>query len=301
MQRQLGIIATLVVLVAGIVGLQAVHDRAPALQLADASTQSRLYVQSPETMTHIVLSYRPLAADIYWIRAVQYFGGTRLSKDPHKNFNLLYPLLDIATTLDPFFRGAYRLGAIFLAEPPPGGPGRSDQAIALLEKGLAQQPGTWEYAQDIGFVYYWSRHDYSAAASWFRRGAAMPGGPKWLEAVAASTLAKGGNRASSRRLWQEMLKSDADWMRRNAAYHLSQLDAIDQIDALQQAVSVYRQRTGALPRSWDDMRRVGIVRGVPRDPHGFPYQLDSEAGTVTLDTSSSLNPLPTERPRPPVR
>ena len=31
---------------------------------------------------------------------------------------------------------AYQFGALFLAEQPPGGPGRPDLAIALLEKGL---------------------------------------------------------------------------------------------------------------------------------------------------------------------
>ena len=299
--RVLPVVATLVLLIGAVVGLQAAHDRVQALQLTGQSTESVLYVASPEVMKRAVLSYRPLAADIYWIRAVQYFGGTRLSRDPHKNFDLLYPLLDIATTLDPFFKGAYRLGAIFLAEPPPGGPGRSDQAIALLQKGLKQQPDSWEYAQDIGFVYYWSRHDYPAAAEWFRRGGAMPGGPTWLDAVAATTLAKGGNRADSRRLWQEMLKSDADWMRSNAAFHLSQLDALDDIDALEHQVQVYEQRTGMRPRSWEDLGRAGLLRALPRDPEGNPYRLDPATAMVTLDPMSRLNPLPVLQPPPPVR
>ena len=72
---------------------------------------------------------------------------------------------------DPQFNTAYRFGAIFLAEPYPGGAGRPDLAIALLQKGLAARPDKWEYMEDIGFVHYWWRHDYEAAAQWFQRAA----------------------------------------------------------------------------------------------------------------------------------
>jgi hypothetical protein len=88
-----------------------------------------------------------------------------------------------------------------------------------------------------------------------------------------------------------MLKSDAEWMRRNAANHLSQLDALDQIDALEHQVRVYQQRVGTLPQSWADLGRVGLLRSIPRDPQGFPYRLNPDTGAVTLDEASGLNPL----------
>ena len=86
---------------------------------------------------------RRAAADVYWIRAIQHYGGDRLSEDRRDSdaSSCCYPLLDLTTTLDPYFNIAYRFGAIFLAERPPGGPGRSDQAEQLLQKGIAAQPG----------------------------------------------------------------------------------------------------------------------------------------------------------------
>ena len=59
-------------------------------------------------------------------------------RPPRPDYPLLYPLLDLTTTLDPVFNIAYRFGSIFLAEPYPGGAGRPDLAITLLEKGLAR-------------------------------------------------------------------------------------------------------------------------------------------------------------------
>ena len=114
------------------------------------------------------LGFDALVADLYWIRAVVYFGRQRLSKIADKNYDLLYPLLDLVTTLDPRFTVAYRFGAIFLSEPPPDGPGRPDLAVELLERG-SSAPERWEYLHDIGFVYYWSYRDYAAAAEWLER------------------------------------------------------------------------------------------------------------------------------------
>ena len=130
-----------------------------------------------------------LLADLYWLRTVQHYGTTKLSTDPNKKYDLLYPLLDLTTTLDPRFNVAYRFGAIFLAEPFPGGPGRPDQAIELLEKGLRAQPQKWEFARDVGFIYYWWLQQYDDAAEWFKRASLLPGAPNWLAPVAAVTLA----------------------------------------------------------------------------------------------------------------
>ena len=86
-------------------------------------------------------------------------------------------MLDLVTTLDPRFTVAYRFGAIFLTEAYPSGPGRPDLAIALLERGIAQDGGRWEYMHDIGFIYYWWLKDYQEAAEWFDRAGKAPGAP----------------------------------------------------------------------------------------------------------------------------
>src|SRR5262245_49833639 len=186
----------IVALLAAVVGLQAARERREPLPTTSAD--NILYVQSAAVLERAALSYDTLLADVYWLRTVQHYGRTKLSNDPNKKYDLLFPLLDLTTSLDPRFNVAYRFGAIFLAEPPPGGPGRPDLGIALLQKGLREQPTKWEFAGDIGFVYYWWLQDYPRAAEWFKRASAMPGAPEWLAPVAAVTLAQGGSRSSSR-------------------------------------------------------------------------------------------------------
>lgn len=284
---------TIAALLLAVVGLQALHERRGPMGLPPGVSGNVLYVRSPEIMKRAALSYDALVADVYWIRTVQHYGQTKLSGAADKQYDLLYPLLDMTTSLDPRFDLAYRFGAIFLAEKHPAGAGRPDQAIALLEKGLAAQPEKWQLVQDIGFVHYWWLQDYPAAAAWFTRAADMRGAPNWLRAMAAVTLAQGGSRESSRRLWQEVAKTaEADWLRAQARYRLSQLDAMDQITALEGIVKLYEQRTGLPARSWLDLDRAGYLRGTPVDPERHPYQLNVPGGTVTLDPASPLNPLP---------
>ncbi len=282
---------TIALLMAAVIGLQAARERSGDLRQVE--NPGLLYVRSTEAMNRLALSYNSLLADIYWIRAVQHYGSTKLSTNPDKQYNLLYPLLDLTTSLDPRFNIAYQFGAIFLSELPPRGPGRHDLAIALLEKGLRAQPARWQFAQLIGFIHYWWREDYTEAAAWFRRAAEFPDAPLWLETLAAATLAEGGRRESSRMLWQQIAEEATDgWFRSEAERRLQQLDAMDHLDRLGSLVRAFAERYGSMPRAWSDLVRAHYLQGIPVDPTGVPYIL--EPGRVTLSPESSLAPLPDE-------
>jgi hypothetical protein len=224
-----------------------------------------------------------------------YFGGQRRSEHANKNFDQLYPLLDLVTSLDPHFRIAYRFGSLFLAEPFPGGAGRPDQAIQLLQKGLAQEPLRWEYAQDIGFVYYWWQRDFQRAAEWFQRAGEIPGGAEWLAPLAAVTLAEGGNRDSSRQLWINLRdNSDHAWIKTTAEHRLAQLDAMDTIDQLNAISAQFTKSRGRPAANWGELVTAMRWRGVPLDSGGTPFTLDPATGRVGLANTSSLWPLPDE-------
>jgi hypothetical protein len=293
----------LVALMATAVALQTARDTAFPLQMAAGRF---LVIRSGAVLQKVALSYRALLADVYWVRAIQHYGGTRRSIDPKKTYALLYPLLDLTTTLDPLFGIAYRFGAIFLAEPHPGGAGRPDLALTLLEKGMRAHPGTWQYQQDAGFVCYWWVRDYKTAAEWFRRASQVPGAPWWLESLAAVTLAQGGDRRGSRLLWEQLAKTaDNAWLRNEATRRLVQLDALGQIDRLEGLIAECARRTGRRPGTWSDLVREGLLTGTPLDPAGTPYLLDAGSGSVTVSNQSILWPLPIEargsRPNPDLR
>jgi hypothetical protein len=291
-----GIAVLAAALAAGAARVQAVRDaRYPPRE----SDRELLYLQSGNAVRRLAGPYTSLAADAYWIRSIQYYGRRklRLAASPGASsdrYELLHPLLDLTTTLDPRFSIAYRFGSVFLSEPYPGGAGRPDLAVALLEKGLRAQPDKWEYMQDIGFVHYWYGHDYRAAAQAFQKASEVTGAPWWLRSLAATTLASGGDRRSSKLMWEAIRQSaEIDWLRRDAERRLLQLRALDEIDALQRAVDGYTRRAGQPPSDWNALVRAGILRGVPLEPGGAPYELDP-GGRVRLPPTSPFYPLPAE-------
>jgi hypothetical protein len=274
----------------GAVALHAAEDRWPAPKV---DRPGLLYLRSPAVAKRMVLDYAGVAADLYWIRALQYFGAERLSPPEHRrDYSLLYPMLDLTTTLDPHFSIAYRFGAIFLGEEYPSGPGRPDLAIALLQKGIAVQPGRWQYLMDLGFVYYWHMHDYKAAAATFQRAFAIPGAPSWLRPLAAVTLAEGGHRDASRALWQQLAQSDEPWLRDSAKLRLVQLDAMDVIESLSARVQSFRAAHAAAAVTWEQLVAARLLPGIPLDSSGTPFVLDPSTGAITVAPTSKLFPLP---------
>jgi hypothetical protein len=313
--RITAIVALAAVLLAGAAELQALRER--RYPPATDEVEEIVYLQAGTIARRLAGAYSSLAADLYWIRAIQHYGATKLrltdmqrlapepppliAAPPDEYYRLLYPLLDLTTTLDPRFNIAYRFGSVFLAEAYPRGPGRPDLAITLLQKGLAVRSDKWEYMEDIGFVHYWYRHDFRSAAEWFHRASEVPGAPWWLQSLAATTLAQGGDRRSSRAMWEAIRGSaEIDWLRRDAERRLTQLQALDDMDELQRRVDAFTRRTGQPPVSWVVLVRTGDLRGMPTDPTRTPYELTG--GHVRLSESSPLWPLPVEpkgSPTPP--
>jgi hypothetical protein len=252
------------------------------------------WIQSPGLMRRLAVGFNAIWADVYWIRAVQYYGDTRLSVEEKKNYDQLYPLLDITTSLDPRFNIAYRFGSILLSEGYPNGPGNTEQALTLLQKGIREMPNKWQYYHDAGFVEYWWRRDPQAAAGWFLKASKLPGSPVWLQPLAASVLAEHGERDASRALWLQLKDTaDHDWIRKAAVRGLMQLDAEAHIELLEPFVHKFFDVYGRFPKGWQEMTGgpVRWLRNLPRDPAGYLYDLDPVSGSITVARDSPLFPL----------
>src|SRR3954468_10717231 len=167
-----------------------------------------LFIPSAKALKKMSLGYNGLLADIYWTRAVQYFGSHHVAQA--KEFDLLNPLLDIAVSLDPKLKPAYKFGSVFLAQKPPQGAGRPDLAVQLAERGIQAYPDDWNFYFNLGFIHYMERHDYIAAAEAFERGSHVPHAHPFLKVLAANMRQHGGDRETARFLWQNVYDTNTD-------------------------------------------------------------------------------------------
>ena len=277
------------VLLVGLVGgyvLVGVQHRVDATLAEFASGGQLLYLSSPEWVKRLAMGYDGLLACLYWTRAVQHYGRQHMGTV--RQYPLLYPLLDITTTLDPELKIAYRFGAIFLSEPPPHGAGRADQAITLIQKGIRHNPDYWYFWYDLGFLYYRGLKDYPRAAAAFAAGAKNPQAGPWMKVMAARIAAEGGDRRWAMFLWNELYKStDNPYIRKNARDHIYGLQADFDIEFLEALLARYQRTTGQPAASFEPLVAAGVLRGLPLDPAGFPYRLGAD-GRVRLDPQSPI-------------
>jgi tetratricopeptide (TPR) repeat protein len=239
-----------------------------------ATLDEVLYLNSPKWVKRLSLGYSGLLADIYWTRAVQYFGGKHV-RAAAKDYRLLYPLLEITTELDPKLIVAYQFGANFLGPKPPEGAGQPDQAVALVEHGIRNNPDNWKLYYELGFIYYYMESkNYAKAAESFERGTKVPNAHPFLRVLAAQMAQHAGEIQTSRMLWQTAYATTQDPMvRNNATAHLRALQVDEDITGLEKLVAAYREKTGRLPSSMNALIGAGLLQGVPADPNGKPYKL----------------------------
>jgi tetratricopeptide (TPR) repeat protein len=260
-----------------------------------ATLEDVLYLPSGKTVKKLSLGYSSLLANIYWTRAVQYFGSRHLNSSSH--YELLEPLLEITTDLDPQLIVAYETGSIFLSQRVPEGAGQPDKAAALVEKGIRANPTYWRLYFTLGFIHYVDRHDYKAAQEAFQKGSEVPGALPWMKIMAARMAEKAYDPSTATYLWKTIFETTHDpTIKESAAKHLLSLRADSEMDELERRAQAYYERFKVYPEEWSDLVRAGLLRGIPVDPNGVPYKLRLD-GTVQVEDPKQLPYLERHGPK----
>jgi tetratricopeptide (TPR) repeat protein len=274
------------VLVAGFAGVWQLQKRIDADQRVARVEQDELAVRSGSLVKRMSLEYAPLMGAIYWTRAVQYYGLKHQVHD--NNLELLWPLLDIATTLDPQLLPAYRFGSTFLSDSAPRGAGRPDLAARLLQRGIKANPEEWRLYQDLGNVYYFDAKDYQKASAAFEEGSKNPKAMFWMKAMAAKIAEEGDSPETSYFLWGQVYESTKDAaVKKNAEEHLKLTKVELDLKEINRIADEYEKQTGRRATRIGELMHAGLIKGVARDPEGYPYVL-GEGGKAELNLDSPM-------------
>jgi len=276
----------LVLLVLGFAGVWHLQNHIDVQRAALHQDRDELVLRSGKLVRAMSLEYAPLMADFYWTRVVQYYGDKRAHHDP--NYELLSPLLDLTTTLDPNLLVAYRFGSTFLSEPSPRGAGHPEQGIALLERGIQANPDYWRFYEDLGFIYYFELKDYTKASEAFEEGSKQPDAQIWMKVMAAKIAAEGESLSTSVFLWNEVLQTANDpQIKENALMHLGLLRVLEDCKQLDALADEFQKRTGRRPTRMGELVQAGLLPRVPADPMGYAYVFGPD-GKAALNLDSPL-------------
>ena len=268
--------------------------------LAAQFPEEPLYLNGP-AMKRLTLAFNGVAADWYWMRSLQYVGRKIIKyEDAHAgNFDLhdlssldlrlLPSLLRMATTLDPQFLEPYYYGALILPDVNP------DEAISLLNYGIAANPDKWRLHQHLGYI-YWQRGDYHQASDVYAAGAKIASAPPWMLAMSARMKAEGGAGQAAREMYAHLSEASDDLnVKRMVEKQLMRLDSLEERHRILHVLSDYTGRTGRCIAAWKEisstLRAAGLRidgSGAPLDPGNMPYRLVKGGCDVDLDENSPV-------------
>jgi hypothetical protein len=105
-------------------------------------------VPKASTLRWLSLGHPTLAANLLWLKAVQYIGDPRANE---RGWDKLYPLADVVTDLDPRHGYAYQVAGTLLSTF-----GHVPESSAILEKGTRALPDRYilPYLRAFNAFYY---------------------------------------------------------------------------------------------------------------------------------------------------
>ena len=242
-------------------------------EMADTRGQLRL-LPNGDLVKPMLLGYHHVTADLLWLNIVQVLG----EREVHRaDYEWLSHALGVVTTLDPHYTYAYDVGGVVLAELA----GRVDWSNAMLEKGVAANPGAWRLSFQLGFNAFFHQQDYVRAAEYMAVAARLPGRPAYVPELAARLYIEGKQPALALDFLDVMERQTDDVqvlarLQRRKAEVILERDLV----LLEEAVLRYTDRTGQRPQTFEALVQTGDLIAIPPEPFGGTYRLDAERGTV---------------------
>lgn len=246
--------------------------------------------------------FRGLIADWYWINSLQYVGD-KLLNSKNVNINdlkplnprLLYPMLDTATTLDPKFVAVYSYGASVLPAID------NNQAIKLLEKGIAANPNEWRLYHNLGYI-YWQMKDYPNAAKYYAEGAGKKDAPAFMKQMSATMQANGGSREFALEIYMQMFNTAEDEQTRDfAELRYNQKVSEIQLEIINQTLQSFKETSGRCANSTREILPLLSEKSLSKetdfqidnsqtlvDPTRVPYTFDNAKCEAKLNPESKI-------------
>jgi hypothetical protein len=183
------------------------------------SVDELLYYPSGVWVRQASLGYETAAADVAWLRGIQYYGEHRLTD---QRYDMIGHVMGIVTELDPRFEEPYRFGAFVLAQELR----QPERGLELLERGRRANPTSWRLFFETGFLHYVGTKDLDAAARYFALASRLPGCPDYVGRFAAWASQRAGNVGMAVLLWKRVEATGNKYMQEVARRELARLEPL---------------------------------------------------------------------------
>ncbi len=239
-----------------------------------------LYLPSSKYLKPASFGYSSVVADLIYLWSIQYY------TDPgfQRRREYLKHTYDIITELDPQFLDAYQTGALFMFYE-----GRNPKAgLALLDKGLQNNPMEWIFPTDAGYYALMNLKDKELAAKYFETASQVPGAPTLVKRMLANLNFQKGDKLHALQLWKEVYESaERPSIKQTAYQHIHNLTILIDLERLKEGITRYQQEYQSNPMRLEQLVFLRLLTEIPLDPEGEPYLYDRKTGKVKY--SKELN------------
>ncbi len=267
-------LAAIVVLLSAAALTVAAERRLHARETSEPAGKHLLYLPSGKYLKALAPGYPEVLADFIFLWSIQYYSDY----DRAERYGYLEHIYSgVITELDPRYQDPYLVGAMIMALEA----GDVEQALRLLDKGIAANPGNWLLPFEAGFYCYDSLADYQRAARYFERAMKVPGAHPLVRRLHAEMYNRLGDRGMSLSYWRQIyLSADDEYVRSVAWRHVHDLKIHVDLDLLERALALHHERHGVYPKSLQSLVADGLIERVPVQPRGEPYLYNRNTGQV---------------------
>jgi len=233
------------------------------------------YVPEAKALKFITADQRYAVADWVILKVLFYF-GTLIEKAKGANVyasNPDYPgmfrVLQTGLRLEPYNADAYYFAqAAFTWEV-----GRYAEVNNMLEYGMKYR--TWDSQLPFfaGFNAAYFMKDYKKAAEYMKKAAEIAQEQQFATLAARYFYEAGDTEFGI--LFIDMMKSSAKDANEKKLYEFRKR-ALLAVKSIENAVKIYKQRSGMAPLSLDELVSGGYLLAIPRDPYGGKFYLEQD-------------------------
>jgi hypothetical protein len=272
----------------------------PASKLEDLK-----YLPNGKFLKGAALSYDEIFADILWIKALIYFAD---HAQTDRNYDWLYHLLEITTTLDPLYQYPYEFAGIVLATEL----GDINGSNILLKRGMENvsttHPRYWRLPFLLAYNHMYYKKDYATAAKLLELAAQFPQSPDYIPLLATRLYANADRHQVALTFLQEMINSTENpQLKEKLVNRKKELIADEHIRLLERARDHFLNTFKRYPTNLKELQEKKFITTIPQEPFGGHYAISetdhsifstymSEKLILHIDKNKSV-PLVTIKPK----
>jgi hypothetical protein len=235
------------------------------------------FVPQKEVIEVLSLDHKGLAADMLFIQTIIHSGSLMWKPLKYQfDSDWSYQVMDVVTKMDPRYLTAYLFSGMGLVH----GPEDVRLARPILERGMTNFPGNWEFPFWIGYLHYTYLEDYVTAGEYFWRAANCPNAPRTFLSLMLSSLQKGGSYERAI-LALRLLIENTDNEKVVLIYQ-KRIVSLENMVMLQKAANHYRIAKGEPLIDLNQLVEENLVPEIPEDPFGKSYLWDTEHNRVVI-------------------